>query len=168
MAPTAQAGFGQKLLAAVGLVERRKLLEVALDAGREVRGVDVVLAVGLAAHELPLRLAPGPLALAVCLEPETFSQPRPLGADHNGDGAHEEHHREPSHPGDSSPLNQVPWTADTGSMSSPLYALTYLTLWAVLMRALLVRAMILPATCHRCGLRYERRQLGEPVCSCER
>jgi hypothetical protein len=56
--------------------------------------------------------------------------------------------------------------ADTDSMNSPLYVLSYLALWVTLMRALLVRAAILPATCARCGLRFERRQLGETVCSC--
>lgn len=44
--------------------------------------------------------------------------------------------------------------------------LPYLVLWATLMRALLVRANLAPPTCARCGLRLERRELGEPVCSC--
>ena len=39
----------------------------------------------------------------------------------------------------------------------------YLVLWAAMMRALLVRAQILPATCNRCGQPYERRELGEVV-----
>jgi hypothetical protein len=39
-------------------------------------------------------------------------------------------------------------------------------LWATLMRALLVRARLLPATCARCGRQLERRALGEPICSC--
>jgi hypothetical protein len=38
--------------------------------------------------------------------------------------------------------------------------------WAALMRALFVSARLLPATCGRCGLRYERRALGETVCTC--
>jgi hypothetical protein len=38
--------------------------------------------------------------------------------------------------------------------------------WATLMRALFVKAQILPATCARCGLRLERRAMGEPVCRC--
>jgi len=42
----------------------------------------------------------------------------------------------------------------------------YLCLWACLMRALLVKAQVLPATCGRCGLVYERRALGETICSC--
>jgi hypothetical protein len=33
-------------------------------------------------------------------------------------------------------------------------------------RTLLVSARKLPATCARCGLRLERRALGEPVCRC--
>jgi hypothetical protein len=44
--------------------------------------------------------------------------------------------------------------------------LLYVFLWATLMRALLVKARVLPATCARCGLGFERRALGEPVCSC--
>jgi hypothetical protein len=42
----------------------------------------------------------------------------------------------------------------------------YLFLWLTLMRALLVKARVLPATCARCGLAFERRALGETVCSC--
>ena len=37
----------------------------------------------------------------------------------------------------------------------------YMVLWAVLMRALLVRAKIAPPMCARCGLKLERSQLGE-------
>jgi len=42
----------------------------------------------------------------------------------------------------------------------------YLVLWAALMRALLVRAQIAPPLCGRCGLKLERSQLGEQICSC--
>ena len=52
-------------------------------------------------------------------------------------------------------------------MLMPTYLLLpYLVLWAVLMRALCVRAGIVPRSCSRCGLGFERRELGEPVCSC--
>ncbi len=44
----------------------------------------------------------------------------------------------------------------------------YVLLWAALMRALLVRAKVLPPTCARCALPFERRRLGERVCSCDR
>jgi hypothetical protein len=50
-------------------------------------------------------------------------------------------------------------------MSASLIA-PYLMLWLVLMRALLVRAKLLPPTCARCGRRFERERLGEPVCAC--
>ena len=53
-------------------------------------------------------------------------------------------------------------------MNSVTFAVPYLALWAALMRALLVRAQILPPTCTRCGLWFERRELGEHVCSCAR
>ena len=44
--------------------------------------------------------------------------------------------------------------------------IAYVLLWATLMRALLVKARVLPLTCARCGLFFERRVLGERVCSC--
>jgi hypothetical protein len=50
-------------------------------------------------------------------------------------------------------------------MHLPL-VLALVVFWAALMRALFVKAELLPATCARCGLRYERRGLGDPVCRC--
>ena len=44
--------------------------------------------------------------------------------------------------------------------------IAYVFLWATLMRALLVRARVLPPTCARCGLQFERRALGDRVCRC--
>ena len=44
--------------------------------------------------------------------------------------------------------------------------LPYLVLWATLMRALFVRSHLVPPTCTRCGLKLERRALGERICSC--
>jgi hypothetical protein len=49
-------------------------------------------------------------------------------------------------------------------MSSQM-VVTYLVHWATLMRALLVRAQIAPPLCGRCGLKLERSQLGESICS---
>jgi hypothetical protein len=46
--------------------------------------------------------------------------------------------------------------------------LPYLVLWAALLRALFVKANIAPPTCGHCGRLFERRALGEPVCSCSR
>jgi hypothetical protein len=49
---------------------------------------------------------------------------------------------------------------------SSQFFVPYLVLWATLMRTLLVRARIAPALCGRCGLKFERSQLGEKVCHC--
>jgi hypothetical protein len=53
-------------------------------------------------------------------------------------------------------------------MNSPVLVVPYVAFWAALMRAMLVRAEVLPPTCGRCGLRFERAHLGEAVCSCGR
>jgi hypothetical protein len=44
--------------------------------------------------------------------------------------------------------------------------LPYLVFWAALMRALLVRARIVPPICGRCGLKLEQSSLGETICRC--
>jgi hypothetical protein len=49
-------------------------------------------------------------------------------------------------------------------MSSQM-VVPYLVLWATLMRALLVRAQIAPPLCSRCGLKLERSELGESICT---
>jgi hypothetical protein len=43
---------------------------------------------------------------------------------------------------------------------------SYAMLWLALLRALLVRARVLPATCGRCGRQLERERLGAAVCRC--
>jgi len=53
-------------------------------------------------------------------------------------------------------------------MNSPAFVVPYVAFWLALMRALFVRAQLLPATCARCGLRYERHVLGESICACAR
>jgi hypothetical protein len=52
-------------------------------------------------------------------------------------------------------------------MTAP-FVVGYVLLWGTLMRALLVKARVLPATCTRCGLPFERRALGERICGCQR
>jgi hypothetical protein len=42
----------------------------------------------------------------------------------------------------------------------------YAALWVVLFRALLVGARIIPASCARCGLLFERLELGQKICAC--
>ena len=119
-----------------------------------------------------MRLPPIPLTAAVRLETEAPGKARPLGADDGEDRARQERDRQPAH-GESfypalSDLKDVDRRPDTGRMKDPAFAIPYLVLWAAMMRALLVRAQILPATCNRCGRPYERRDLGETVCSCAR
>jgi hypothetical protein len=52
-------------------------------------------------------------------------------------------------------------------MTAQLLA-AYAVLWATLLKALLARAKVIPAECARCGLAYERRELGGVVCTCDR
>ena len=44
----------------------------------------------------------------------------------------------------------------------------YAVLWVVLMKALFIRAKVIPAECPRCGQLFERRELGGAICSCGR
>jgi hypothetical protein len=64
-----------------------------------------------------------------------------------------------------STLNPVFVRADTGYVT-PLLVAPYLLFWVALLRALLVRAQVLRPLCPRCGRKYERDFLGEPICSC--
>jgi hypothetical protein len=42
----------------------------------------------------------------------------------------------------------------------------YAALWIVLMKALFVRARVIPPECRRCGLHLERQELGGTICRC--
>jgi hypothetical protein len=53
------------------------------------------------------------------------------------------------------------------SMNSQLLV-AYVVLGVVLLKPLLVRARVIPPECARCGLVFERRELGQPVCTCSR
>jgi hypothetical protein len=44
----------------------------------------------------------------------------------------------------------------------------YAVLWVVLLKTLLMRARVIPTDCPRCGLHFERQELGQPICSCNR
>jgi hypothetical protein len=48
----------------------------------------------------------------------------------------------------------------------PLALLLVSMAWMTVARAVLVFAQKLPPTCRDCGMKLERRYLGEPVCSC--
>jgi hypothetical protein len=51
-------------------------------------------------------------------------------------------------------------------MSSSTLVFPYLVLCATLVRALLVKAQIVPRSCGRCALPLERQELGGRVCRC--
>jgi hypothetical protein len=53
------------------------------------------------------------------------------------------------------------------SMNSQLIV-GYAVLWVVLIKALFVRARVIPAECPRCGHQFERRELGGTICTCRR
>jgi len=44
----------------------------------------------------------------------------------------------------------------------------YAVLWIVLFKTLLSRARVIPSECPRCGLLFERQELGQMICSCDR
>jgi hypothetical protein len=59
-------------------------------------------------------------------------------------------------------MGSMPW-----DVPLPFALFTFLA-WGIVARAVLVYAQKLPPTCRSCGLRYERRHLGEAVCRCGR
>jgi hypothetical protein len=50
-------------------------------------------------------------------------------------------------------------------MTAQLVA-AYAAFWIVLFKALLSRARVIPQECTRCGLLYERHELGQEICRC--
>ncbi len=44
----------------------------------------------------------------------------------------------------------------------------YAVLWVVLFKTLFARAHVIPGECPRCGLLYERQELGGTICTCNR
>ena len=44
--------------------------------------------------------------------------------------------------------------------------IAYGVLSVTLLKALLVRARVIPAACARCGRAFERSELGQQICSC--
>ncbi len=85
----------RRTLAAVALVDRRQLREVALHARRELVALVELLFVG--PQKLQLGLAPVALTASPCFETEVPCETRPLGADDGEDRAREERDRQPAH-----------------------------------------------------------------------
>jgi predicted Zn-ribbon and HTH transcriptional regulator len=44
---------------------------------------------------------------------------------------------------------------------------SYFVLWTTLLKTLFARAHVIPAECKRCGLLFERHELGQTICRCE-
>ncbi|MGZ8688041.1 MAG: hypothetical protein ACXWZP_06400 [Gaiellaceae bacterium] len=44
----------------------------------------------------------------------------------------------------------------------------YAVLWVTLLKALFARGRVIPAECVRCGRLFERQELGQQICHCER
>jgi hypothetical protein len=59
-----------------------------------------------------------------------------------------------------SDMEAMPWDVPLS------FALLTFLGWAIVARAVLVYARVLPPTCSGCGLKLERRYLGESVCRC--
>ena len=94
-------------------------------------------------------------------------EPRPFCSQEHDHGRREQGDEEPAHEGIvDAALNPGPAFADIECMI-PMLAAAYLMFWISLVRALLVRAEVV-APCPRCGLKFERRQLGERICTCGR
>jgi hypothetical protein len=68
------------------------------------------------------------------------------------------------------PLNSPAVRADTrhvtGMTTSSAFLVPWAMVWVVLLRALLVKADVLPKTCKHCGLPFERSRLGDGICRC--
>jgi hypothetical protein len=57
-------------------------------------------------------------------------------------------------------MGAMPWDVPLS------FALLTFLAWAIVARAVLVYTHHLPPTCGECGLKLERRYLGESVCRC--
>jgi hypothetical protein len=148
------------------LVEHREVGEVALDA------LDEVVLGLVAADQRQLLLPPPSRARRPGVRPDALGQPRPLRCHDDEDGGDEESNRDPPHtPIVVMGLRSGLALSDIGPMpwDVPLsFALLMFLAWAIVARAVLVYAQVLPPTCGECGLKLERRYLGESVCRCGR
>ena len=144
----------------VALVDHREIREVALDARGEVLVLPTF-------DDRQPTLAAGPRALG----PQAFEaagHPRPLRPEHEQGGAGEQDEGKNAHAlilvrgiktGAFRPIREA-------MQELPLALVLFLVAWMTVARAVLVFTQKLPPTCGACGLRYERRYLGERVCRC--
>jgi hypothetical protein len=167
LAPTNRAIIARLGATPVALVDRRQLGKVALDAGGELVALVELAFVG--PQQLQLGLAAVAFTAAVVLRNRSSGETRPLGADDGedraGGGARSTASSRQRVYRPLSDLKKVRWgTRLADAMKDPALAIPYLTLGCDDARAPRP-CPILPATCNRCGQPYERRELGESVCS---
>src|SRR4029450_2878593 len=113
---------------------------------------------------------PGPLSTRARIAPDFGRNPRPFHPRDENEGASEKHESNHAHRrivvrG----LRGRALASDTEDMfprDVPLALLLVSMAWMTVARAVLVFAQKLPPTCQNCGLKLERRYLGESVCDC--
>jgi hypothetical protein len=148
------------------LVEHGQVREVAFDA------LDEVVLGLVASDQRQLLLAASPRPGRPGVGADALGHPRPFRCHDDQDGGDEESDRDPPHtPIVVMGLRNRRVSSDIGGMpwDVPLsFALLMFLAWAIVARAVLVYARVLPPTCGECGLKLERRYLGESVCRCGR
>jgi len=160
-----RAAQGLLAMRVVALLENGQVGEVSLDARLEV-----VLPAGFALDHGQGFLAPRPLPARARVGADPGRNPRPFHPRDENEGASEKHEGNYAHglivvPG----LRSRALSSDTETMfprDVPLALLLISMAWMTVARAVLVFAQKLPPTCRDCGLKLERRYLGESVCSC--
>ena len=148
----------------VGLFEHRQVRQVALDAR-----LKIVLPSGLALDHCERLFPPGAFSAGARVAPDLGRDARPFHPRNQDEGAREKHEGNHAHRlivvrG----LRSRALLSDTENMPRdvPLALLLVTMAWMTVARAVLVFAQKLPPTCRDCGLKLERRYLGESVCSC--
>ena len=149
----------------VGLFEHRQVRQVALDTRLEV-----VVATGIALDDRQRFLAAGALPAGARVAADPRRNARPFHPRNENEGASEKHEGNHAHGlivvlG----LRSRALSSDTETMfprDVPLALVLVSMAWMTVARAVLVFAQKLPPTCRNCGLKLERRYLGESVCSC--
>jgi hypothetical protein len=151
----------------VRLLEHRQVRQVALHTR-----LKVVFAAGIALDDRQRLLAAGALPAGACVAPDLRRYARPFHPRDENEGASEKHKGKHAHrlivvPG----LRSRALSSDTETMfprDVPLALVLVSMAWMTVARAVLVFAQKLPPTCRDCGLKLERRYLGEAVCNCHR
>ena len=148
----------------VGLFEHRQVRQVALDTR-----LKIVFPSGLAFDDRERLLPPGAFSAGARVAPDLGRDARPFHPRNENEGAREKHEGNHAHRlivvrG----LRSRALLSDTENMPRdvPLALLLVTMAWMTVARAVLVFAQKLPPTCRDCGLKLERRYLGESVCSC--